>query len=174
MDSHSSSTTSTQSQPQWFDTVLRRIGDEVAPDEYHTFGLNLGVPREMSENIRMSEEEVFPDVTIALLRQWTRKLGFTPEQLAVELVKALRAIQLERLASTIHEEIKHNEEEWKACILPNNVADTLSKRLESQTIAKEDSQEIDARGSKSVDNGLSKQRRKPKANYLIQPNWKFY
>lgn len=57
------------------------------------------------KNIRMSEEEVFPDVTIALLRQWTRKLGFTPEQLADELVKALRAIQLERLASTIHEGI---------------------------------------------------------------------
>lgn len=49
MDSHSSSATSTQSQPQWFDTVLQRIADEVAHDEYHTFGLHLGVPREMSE-----------------------------------------------------------------------------------------------------------------------------
>nr|XP_054750647.1 uncharacterized protein LOC129256481 isoform X1 [Lytechinus pictus] len=168
-----SSSTSSQSEEHWFDTILHRIGNGVTPDDYHTFGLKLGVPQEMSQNIRESADEVFPDVTIALLRQWMRKLGFTPEQLADELVKALKAVQCERLATTIQQEIQENEEEWKTCIQPQNAADTLSKRLESQKISPE-AKETDANGTKSSTNGLSKRRKKPKANYLIQPHWKNY
>ena len=51
------------------------------------------------------KDGIVVDATELLLTQWRRKWGFTPKQLADELVGAIRAVKLHHLATKVEEGI---------------------------------------------------------------------